>query len=240
MVPGGMGAPPGGASWSPMDAWAFAWKVVTTRFTTVALPIAIGSVVQSVVGGIVGGIGTAALTVLQSQGAIDADAIAVLNLAFQGVSTTFGLVIGAFMMGGFVTTALKACRGQPTSFGDVFSGGRYFGRMLVGMIVSFILIAVGMVLCIVPGIIVALGIGLYNMLIVDQDMAGVDAVKKSWEMTKGHKLNIFLFGLIGIGVFLAGVLACGIGAVLVSLPMWWIGITSIYLRIKGENLPTPA
>jgi hypothetical protein len=240
MIPGGMGAPPGGASWSPMDAWAFAWKVVTTRFTTVALPIAIGSVVQSIVGGIVGGIGTAALTVLQSQGAIDADAIAVLNLAFQGVSTTFGLVIGAFMMGGFVTTALKACRGQPTSFGDVFSGGRYFGRMLVGMIVSFILIAVGMVLCIVPGIIVALGIGLYNMLIVDQDMAGVDAVKKSWEMTKGHKLNIFLFGLIGIGVFLAGVLACGVGAVLVSLPMWWIGITSIYLRIKGENLPTPA
>jgi uncharacterized membrane protein len=235
-----MGAPPGGASWSPMDAWGFAWKVVTTRFTTVALPIAVGAVVQSLIGGIIGGVGGAVLGVLQAQGAVDADAIVVLNLALQGVSTTFGLVIAAFMMGGFVTTALKAARGQPTSFGDVFSGGRYFGRMLVAMIVSFIVIAIGMALCIVPGVIVALGVGLYNMLIVDQDMAGVDAVKKSWEMTKGHKVNIFLFGLIGIGVFIAGALACGIGALLVSLPMYWIGMTNIYLRIKGESVPTPS
>ena len=57
---------------------------------------------------------------------------------------------------------------------------------------------------------------------------------------KGHKVNIFLFGLIGIGVFIAGALACGIGALLVSLPMYWLGMTNIYLRIKGESVPTPS
>lgn len=239
MVPGGMGAPPGGAGWSPVEAWAFGWKVVTTRFTTVALPIAVATVVQAILSSIVGVIGGVAIGVMTAQGVLDADAMQVVNLALQGVSTAFNLLVSAFMAGGFVTMALKACRGQPTSFGDPFSGGRYFGRMFVAMIVAFFLVAVGMALCLVPGIILALGVGLYNMLIVDQDMAGVDALKKSWEMTKGHKLNIFLFGLIGIGVFIAGALACGIGVLLVSVPMAWIGIASIYLRIKGENLPTP-
>jgi uncharacterized membrane protein len=148
--------------------------------------------------------------------------------------------VNAFMAGGLMVTSLKAARGQPTSFGDPFSGGRYFGRMLVAAIAVFFVTALGMLLCFVPGIIVALGVVLYGALIVDQDMAGIDAVKKSWEMTKGHKVNIFLFGLIGIGVMIAGALACGIGVLLVSIPMGYVGMASIYLRIKGENLPVPS
>jgi uncharacterized membrane protein len=240
MVPGGMGAPPGGASWSPVDPWSFGWKVVTTRFTTVALPIAVAVVVQSILASIVSGVGTAAVTVLGEQGVVDATALGVLNIAVSGANTVVSLIVNAFMAGGLMATSLKAARGQPTSFGDPFAGGRYFGRMLVAAIVAFFLTAIGMVLCFVPGIILALGIMLYGALIVDQDMAGIDAIKKSWEMTKGHKLNIFLFGLIGIGVVIAGALACGIGMLLVSIPMGYIGVAYIYLRIKGEGVPTPS
>ena len=58
-------------------------------------------------------------------------------------------------------------------------------------------------------------------------------------MTKGHKVSIFLFNLIGIAVVIAGELACVVGVLLVSVPMFLIGNAYIYLRIKGENPPVP-
>jgi uncharacterized membrane protein len=67
----------------------------------------------------------------------------------------------------------------------------------------------------------------------------VDALKKSWEMTKGHKMTIFIVGLIGFFVFLAGALACGIGALLVSFPMAIVAGGWLYLKIKGEPVTEP-
>ena len=78
-------------------------------------------------------------------------------------------------------------------------------------------------------------------------MPGVDALKRSWEMTKGHKMTIFLVGLIGIFVFIAGALACGIGLVLVSLPMAMLGAAGLdfltvgYWRLaQGSTAAAPA
>ena len=34
-------------------------------------------------------------------------------------------------------------------------------------------------------------------------------------------------------------LACGIGAILVSVPMSYVAFASVYLRLKGESLPEP-
>jgi uncharacterized membrane protein len=62
----------------------------------------------------------------------------------------------------------------------------------------------------------------------------MDALKKSWEMTQGHKLNIFVFGLLAIGVVIAGYIACFIGALLVSVPVLVVAAAYIYLSIKGE------
>jgi uncharacterized membrane protein len=239
MVPGAVGAPPPGASWSPGDAWGFAWKVITKRYTTVALPLVVGILVQAILGNIVSGGGSFALTILNEQGLLEPTALPLLNIAVSSFGGLVSVVVAAFMAGGFVNTALKAARGQPTSFGDPFSGGRTFMPMLIAIIVGGIVTMVGLLLCFVPGVIVALGISLNSMLVVDQNLGGVDALKKSWEMTKGHKVNIFLFGLIGLLVFVAGALACGIGALLVSMPMGYVAFAHMYLRIKGESVPEP-
>jgi uncharacterized membrane protein len=207
------------------------------KFGAVALPIAVGFLITGLPAGIVY---AGVMVVMQTMASeIDPDFIGLVSSAGMGLVGLLFWLVGAYMAGGFITLALKAARGQPTAFGDLFSGGRYLGRFLVAGIVGGIAVSIGLVLCLVPGYIVAYGLSLAGFLMVDQDLSGVDALKRSWELTKGHKVNIFIFHLIGIAVAIAGELACLIGLYLVSLPMTLIGATYMYLRIKGENPPQP-
>jgi uncharacterized membrane protein len=203
------------------------------NFAGVSLPLFVAVLVAALPGTLIGIVyGLMASVIAQY---VDPSFLGVLNGLVQGTSSVIGLLVGSYMAGGIASFALKVARGQPVSFGDVFAGGQYFGRMFVAAICASIAVVLGSILCLVPGIIVALGISQYSYLVVDQGLGGVDALKKSWEMTKGHKLNIFVFGLLGILVVIAGYIACILGALLGSVPILTIGAAYIYLRIKGEQ-----
>jgi hypothetical protein len=240
LPPGGHGGPPAaGGTLSAGDAWGFAWRVITKRFATVALPLAVALFVQGLLANLVSGGGGFAIGFMGEQGLLDPDLLAIANLGVSSVGGIVSVLVSAYMTGGIMATGLKAARGQPVSFGDPFSGGRFFGPMFVGVIANGIAVVLGMILCVVPGIILAFGLCLYPMLIVDQGLSGIDALKKSWEMTKGYKMTIFIVGLLGFFVFVAGALACGIGMLLVSMPMAIIASSYMYLRIKGEPVVEP-
>jgi uncharacterized membrane protein len=207
------------------------------RFGAVAVPIAVGMILAALPGVVIGfgqGIATA---IIAEQ--LEPEVLPFVSLGFSLLTNFITLIITAFMLGGYVNIALKGARGQPSTFGDVFSGGRWFGKMFLALILFIILWVIGTALCVVPGVIVACGLAIYAPLIVDQDLSAVDALKRSWELTKGNKVTIFLFGLIGIFVIIGGLLACVVGVLLVSYPMLYVGSTYIYLRLKGENPPVP-
>jgi uncharacterized membrane protein len=220
-------------SWSPTEAIGFGWNALTKNFVGVALPIAVAAIVAALPGQAITGLYAALATVVADL--VEPSFIGILGYIVQGVSSLVGLFVGAFIAGGMASFSLKVARGQPASFGDVFSGGRYFGRMLVATLGFYVAFLIGLVLCVIPGYIVMLGLSMYTFLVVDQGLPGIDALKKSWEMTKGHKVNIFVYGLLAILVVIAGVLACGIGVLLGSYPVLMIGFSYIYLKIKGEQ-----
>lgn len=165
---------------------------------------------------------------------VDPSFLGILNGLVQLTSSLVGLCVSSYLAGGIASFALKVARGQPVQFGDVFAGGQYFGRMFVAALCAAIGVTIGMAFCVVPGIILALGISQYQFLVVDQGLGGVDALKKSWEMTNGQKMNLFIFMLIAIGVAIAGYIACLVGALLVSIPVLAIAGAYIYLSMKGE------
>jgi uncharacterized membrane protein len=207
------------------------------RFGAVAVPIAVGMILAALPGVVIGA-GQGVATAIMAEH-IDPEVLQFVGIGFGVLSNFLTLLITAFMMGGYVNIALKGARGQPSTFGDVFSGGRWFGKMFLAILLFAILYVIGTALCIVPGVIVACGLAVYAPLIVDQDLSAVDALKRSWELTKGNKVTIFLFGLIGFFVVIGGLLACIVGVLLVSYPMLYVGMAYIYLRLKGENPPVP-
>lgn len=67
-------------------------------------------------------------------------------------------------------------------------------------------------------------------------METVDAVKKSWEMTTGHTVTIFLIGLLAIPIVILGILLLVIG--LIPAGMWIEGaFASIYFTVDKQLNP---
>lgn len=217
-----------------MEALAFGWNGVIKNFAGVALPIAVACFIAGALGAVPAGIFNYFMTRLAAE-IVDASFIAAVNMVIQGAGQFFSLAVSAFFTGGILELSLKAARGQSTDFSDVFGGAKYFMPMFVAVMCASFLTGLGIVLCIVPGFIVAAGLLMYQPLIVDQKLGAIDALKRSWEMTNGHKTSLIIYLLLGALVELAGVAACCVGALLVSTPMLIMSLTYIYLKLKGEQ-----
>lgn len=206
------------------------------EFGSTVVPLIVGVFVMQIPSGIVGGIRGGVMTAMASGGA-DPSTVQLINLGTTPILMLVGVLAQAFMLGGIMSFSLKAARGQKPDFGEVFRGGRYFGAMFVGAILQLLGFYIGLALCVVPGVIWMLGLMFYPIMIVDRGVGGVDALKQSWEMAKGQKMNLFVFALLMGLVGIVGIIACCVG-VFVAAPIGTIGLAFIYMRLNGEQ-PRP-
>jgi uncharacterized membrane protein len=133
---------------------------------------------------------------------------------------------------------LRTARGEKVTIGQFFGGGRFLGKMIVGQICLGIALTIGFILCIVPGYIVMLGTIFWGFFVVDRNMGGLDALKASWELTKGHKLNVFVLVILEGLVIIAGYLACGIGF-FVAAPVCAVANAYVYMKLNGQQPQLP-
>lgn len=93
---------------------------------------------------------------------------------------------------------------------------RFVDTMAAGIICS-ILTVIGLCLLIVPGVIIALGLSMTWFIMLDNpNISGVDALRESWRMMDGHKMDLFLLVVRFIGWILLVCITCGIAALWVE------------------------
>src|SRR5204862_1085512 len=114
--------------------------------------------------------------------------LGVLAIALHGVSLIVNFFVSAFFTAGIVKFSLKVARGEPYAFGDVFAGGQYFLSILVAHILTYIAVAIGLVLLIAPGIFVAICFSMAVPIIVDRNLGPIDALGESWKVTDGNRV----------------------------------------------------
>ena len=103
---------------------------------------------------------------------------------------------------------------RENNFNLLFKGFERFADTLVAGLLYLLAIGVGFVLLIVPGIIAACGLSMtFYIMVDDPQISGVDALKKSWDMTMGHKMQIFCLWWRFFGWLLLATLTCGIGMI---------------------------
>lgn len=135
----------------------------------------------------------------------------------------FGIAYGIFVAGpidyGAKWVFLKAVRGERIEVRDIFiTFQRNYWNVIIANVVVGIIVGLGFVMLIVPGIIFACRLAFVPYLVVDHEMDVMDALRVSWDMTRGYGWQIFLMGLLAIPVVLLGLICLFVG-VIVSV-MW--------------------
>ena len=75
-------------------------------------------------------------------------------------------------------------------------------NIFVANLIAGIIIALCSLLFVIPGIIMALAYTFATLIVLDTKLSGVEALKESREMMKGHKWEFFVFMLSFIGWYL--------------------------------------
>jgi uncharacterized membrane protein len=162
-------------------------------------------------------------------------------LVFFLVSGVIGLIpfasllITGPMTLGYATYFLRFSRGEKPDMNLIFSGFKNFGNALGLSLLSSILIALGFLLLIVPGVILALGWSQAYRIMHDKPRIGIwESMQESWNMMNGHKMDLFLLSLSFIGWFFLCLLTLGIG-------LLWLGpyvsttLSLFYNKISGNE-----
>ncbi|MGE5455189.1 MAG: glycerophosphoryl diester phosphodiesterase membrane domain-containing protein [Methylocystaceae bacterium] len=149
---------------------------------------------------------------------------------FTIVGTVLSLITGM----GAIKIVLALYDGGQVRFSDLFSNYQRFFRVLGASILITIICVIGFILLIVPGIILALRLQFTIFLIMDEDLGAVEALKKSWEITRGSAGNLFLFWLLCLLIIILGFIALVVG-VLVAAPVTYLGLTYIYRQFNPRG-----
>ena len=147
--------------------------------------------------------------------------------------TVLGMAINVWLMVGQFRYFLQIARGQTPQITDLFTGWPQFPKAFGLFLLLMLMVLAGTMLCIVPGVILALMFMPSLYLLVDRDMGVMESLNRSQELTNGNKGSLFLIGLFGIALAIGGLLACCIG-ILFTMPLASMTWTVAYLGMTGE------
>jgi hypothetical protein len=151
----------------------------------------------------------------------------------------FALIYGIFVGGPITYGAswafLKAVRGERVEIKDVFSVfQRNYWNAVVANLVVAVIVGIGIIMLIVPGIIFACRLAFVPYLVVDRKMDVMEALRVSWDMTRGYGWQIFFMGFLAIWIGIGGFILLFVG---VFISIMWISsaFAAMYHSVEKLN-----
>jgi len=151
------------------------------------------------------------------------------------------LIINLTLNIGLLKFYLKLTHDQTANFTDLFThlNINLLIKYFIGSILYLILISLGFILLIIPGIIMSLGYSFSLIYIVDLNLNPIRALKDSWAITRGIKLKLLLYLFSVCLLNLLGALTLGIG-LLITIPISMISFIYLYRTLNQPPSPSIA
>jgi len=239
--PGGGMPPAGGRPYSVGEAFSYGWK----KFTENVGPILIAMLVFLLIGAVIYGLqmGLQALTrpeatvvtgesgfvIRQSGGG---GAYWLVSIVFSLISLIWGYLVQA----GFARGGLALTEGRPLVLGELLSFNK-LGRIILAGIILSILTFLGLLLCILPGLIIAFFGSFFVYFILDQDAGAWDSITKSFAFVKDNIGNVLLLLILSWIILFVGALLCGLG-LFVAVPVTVVAQAYTYKVLRGQPVTT--
>ena len=115
-----------------------------------------------------------------------------------------------------------------------------YGRNILAMILMGIVVFIGFLLFVVPGIILSLCYGLLPYVLKDNpELSAIQAMKKTRVMMRGHKFDYFWLALSFIGWIILGALTLFIGYIWL-IPYMYTTVSVFYEDVKNGTAGLPS
>jgi len=145
-------------------------------------------------------------------------------------------IVNSILYAGIFGIAIKQIKGHAIEVGDLFNSIDFAWPVFWASFMMGILIAIGLVFCIIPGIILA-GLFLFAVpLIIDQKLNASDAISTSFATLKSQWLSAAIFALVVGLIYFLGAVCLYVGLI-VTLPIAVLSITVAYRDFFLRQIP---
>lgn len=144
------------------------------------------------------------------------------------------LVVQLVSAMGIIRISLSIYKDLKIKFMDILSETHRFLDYMVAYFLFFFMTLLGLILLIFPGVIWASTYLFYGYILIDEKEKPIASLKRSRELTKNNRLQIFYFLLILLGINIIGALLLGVG-LLVTIPVSFISMGYVYNKLKEKN-----
>lgn len=206
---------------------AFSWSL--NKFAKNAVELIVPLLGYALLIAAVGGIW--ALAVVGLLGTDDSEGVTGAQLVVLLLGYVSLLMAAMFVQAAYLSGCLDIADGRPVTIGSFFQP-RNFSAALVTALLVGLLVAVGSMLFVIPGLIVAFLAQFAVAFVIDRSLAPIDAFKASFAACQANIGGALLSWLVQLVVLLAGQMLCGVG-LLVAFPVAVLIQTYTYRRLSG-------
>ncbi len=206
-------------------AWKQIWKYFAELFIILIISFSIGFLVELV------RLPISIISSFVDESNLILIPFVVLNFLFY---IAFVILLSQPIQLGIAYANLRASRGENLEIKDMFAFFRNYWNVVLAAFLTNLIIGIGMIFLLVPGIIFACKLAFVPYLVMDRKMQATDAIQKSWSMTDGYALKIFLMALLVFPIVIGGFLCLFFGVIISYI---WINlaVASMYYAVCLEK-----
>lgn len=159
--------------------------------------------------------------------------LAIFSQIDPTISNVESWIFGALVQVAIITFTVSCYRKRKTTVSDRLKDYKMVLKLIVGNFLAGVVIILGFLALIVPGIVFAVRLQFTGFLIIEHQLGPIEAIKRSWNLTKNNFFTLLGFGIIALLLNIFGFLLLIVG-LLVTVPLTSLAQTYIYLKLSQK------
>lgn len=156
------------------------------------------------------------------------------NLFVALSATLITIIISSIVQPGLIGISLKTADGGTPRFADLFSQARIALKYFCGALLYNVIVFVGLLLLVIPGVIWFLKFSFWQYALVDKNAGILESFHASSRMTAGYKKSLFVLYVYLGALNTLGIIALGVG-LLATVPLTILVLARVYRKLSDAS-----
>lgn len=148
------------------------------------------------------------------------------------LTSLVGTAVACVLSAGIIRGAIDITEGKKFDLAAAFGNLDYAKVIIVSILLS-ILTSVGLLLCVLPGVVAAFFTAFSLYFVVDKRIDPIESIKSSFALVKNNFGDVLVLLLASVAICIVGVIACFVG-LLVAIPVVQIAWAYAYKRLQDQ------